>query len=67
MILSGLYDSLNEVLSCCGTYTYANKPKLMLLRVHTHTHTHSPLSISQKIIEFEDSVKLDLKQIAQDP
>ena len=66
MILSGLYDSLNEVLSCCGTYTYANKPQLMLLRVYTHTHTLS-LSISQKITEFEDSVKLDLKQIAQDP
>ena len=38
----------------------------MLLRVYTHTHTLS-LSISQKITEFEDSVKLDLKQIAQDP
>ena len=59
MILSGLYDSLNEVLSC-NTYTYANKPKLMPLRVHTLS-----LSLSQKIIELEDSVKLDLNQIAQ--
>ena len=58
MILSGLYDSLNEVLSCCGTYTYANNPKLMPLKVHTHT-------ISLSLIELEDSVKLDLNQTAQ--